>query len=54
MATVQVRYIVHDVDPAIEFYMAQLGFTREMHPAPRRQIELFEPSLREARLDARH
>jgi len=34
MATVQVRYIVHDVDAAIEFYTAQLGFTLEMHPAP--------------------
>ncbi|HEX3234388.1 MAG TPA: VOC family protein [Gemmatimonadales bacterium] len=34
MATVQVRYIVHDVDAAIEFYTKQLGFTLEMHPAP--------------------
>lgn len=34
MATVQVRYIVHDVDAAIEFYTAQLGFTLVMHPAP--------------------
>jgi catechol 2,3-dioxygenase-like lactoylglutathione lyase family enzyme len=34
MATVQVRYIVHDVDAAIAFYTAQLGFTLEMHPAP--------------------
>jgi catechol 2,3-dioxygenase-like lactoylglutathione lyase family enzyme len=34
MATVQVRYIVHDVDRAIEFYTAQLGFKLEMHPAP--------------------
>jgi catechol 2,3-dioxygenase-like lactoylglutathione lyase family enzyme len=34
MATVQVRYIVHDVDAAIEFYVRQLGFTLEMHPAP--------------------
>jgi catechol 2,3-dioxygenase-like lactoylglutathione lyase family enzyme len=34
MATVQARYIVHDVDAAIEFYTRQLGFTLEMHPAP--------------------
>src|SRR5512146_1497620 len=34
MATVQVRYIVHDVDAAIDFYTRQLGFTLVMHPAP--------------------
>jgi catechol 2,3-dioxygenase-like lactoylglutathione lyase family enzyme len=34
MATVQVRYIVYDVDAAIEFYTTQLGFRLEMHPAP--------------------
>jgi catechol 2,3-dioxygenase-like lactoylglutathione lyase family enzyme len=34
MATVQVRYIVHDVDAAITFYTGQLGFKLEMHPAP--------------------
>jgi catechol 2,3-dioxygenase-like lactoylglutathione lyase family enzyme len=34
MATVQVRYIVHDVDAAIQFYTAQLGFRLDMHPAP--------------------
>ena len=34
MATVQVRYIVHDVDAAISFYTEQLGFKLEMHPAP--------------------
>jgi catechol 2,3-dioxygenase-like lactoylglutathione lyase family enzyme len=34
MATVSVRYIVHDVDAAIEFYTQQLGFTEVMHPAP--------------------
>jgi len=34
MATVQVRYIVHDVDAAIAFYTEQLGFRLEMHPAP--------------------
>ncbi len=33
MATVQVRYIVRDVDAAIAFYTQQLGFTLEMHPA---------------------
>lgn len=34
MATVQVRYIVHDVDASIAFYTRQLGFRLEMHPAP--------------------
>jgi catechol 2,3-dioxygenase-like lactoylglutathione lyase family enzyme len=34
MATVQVRYIVNDVDAAIAFYCTQLGFREEMHPAP--------------------
>ncbi len=34
MATVQVRYIVHDVDAAIPFYTGLLGFELEMHPAP--------------------
>jgi catechol 2,3-dioxygenase-like lactoylglutathione lyase family enzyme len=34
MATVSVRYIVHDVGAAIEFYTQQLGFTEVMHPAP--------------------
>ena len=34
MATVQVRYIVHDVDAAIAFYTKELGFKLEMHPAP--------------------
>jgi catechol 2,3-dioxygenase-like lactoylglutathione lyase family enzyme len=34
MATVSVRYIVHDVDDAIRFYCDQLGFTEVMHPAP--------------------
>jgi catechol 2,3-dioxygenase-like lactoylglutathione lyase family enzyme len=34
MPTVQVRYIVHDVDAAIEFYVNQLGFRLQMHPAP--------------------
>ena len=33
MAAVQVRYIVNDVDAAIEFYRAHLGFSVEMHPA---------------------
>ena len=32
--TVQVRYIVNDVDAAIAFYCGQLGFTEVMHPAP--------------------
>ena len=34
MATVSVRYIVHDVDAAIGFYRDQLGFEVELHPAP--------------------
>ncbi len=34
MATVSVRYIVNDVDAAIEFYCGNLGFTEVMHPAP--------------------
>ena len=34
MATVQVRYIVNDVDAAIAFYTQQLGFKLEMRPAP--------------------
>ena len=34
MATVSVRYIVDDVDAAIEFYCSRLGFTEVMHPAP--------------------
>ncbi len=34
MATVQVRYIVDDVDAAIAFYTQQLGFHMDMHPAP--------------------
>jgi catechol 2,3-dioxygenase-like lactoylglutathione lyase family enzyme len=34
MATVQVRYIVDDVDAAIDFYCEHLGFHEVMHPAP--------------------
>jgi catechol 2,3-dioxygenase-like lactoylglutathione lyase family enzyme len=34
LATVSVRYIVHDVDAAISFYTRHLGFREEMHPAP--------------------
>ena len=34
MATVQVRYIVRDVDAAIAFYCRHLGFHEVMHPAP--------------------
>lgn len=34
MPSVQVRYIVHDVDAAIAFYTTHLGFTLVMHPAP--------------------
>ena len=34
MASVQVRYIVNDVDAAISFYRDALGFALVMHPAP--------------------
>ncbi len=33
MATVQVRYIVYDVEAAIAFYTENLGFHLDMHPA---------------------
>lgn len=32
MATVSVRYIVRNVEKAIDFYCRQLGFREEMHP----------------------
>jgi catechol 2,3-dioxygenase-like lactoylglutathione lyase family enzyme len=34
MPTVQVRYIVHDIDAAIDFYVRHLGFKLDMRPAP--------------------
>lgn len=34
MPKVSVRYIVDDVDAAIDFYCRQLGFNEDMHPAP--------------------
>lgn len=34
MPKVSVRYIVDDVDAAIDFYCNQLGFNEDMHPAP--------------------
>jgi catechol 2,3-dioxygenase-like lactoylglutathione lyase family enzyme len=34
MSTVTVRYIVDDVDAALEFYRRHLGFAELMHPAP--------------------
>ena len=34
MATVQVRYIVDDIDAAIDFYTKRLQFTLNMRPAP--------------------
>jgi catechol 2,3-dioxygenase-like lactoylglutathione lyase family enzyme len=34
MASVQVRYIVIDVDAAIDFYREHFGFREVMHPAP--------------------
>lgn len=34
MATVSVRYIVHDVEAARRFYVDRLRFTEAMHPAP--------------------
>jgi len=34
MASIQIRYIVYDVDAAIAFYTKYLGFKLDMHPAP--------------------
>lgn len=34
MSTVQVRYIVTDMDAAIAFYTKHLGFHEDMYPAP--------------------
>jgi catechol 2,3-dioxygenase-like lactoylglutathione lyase family enzyme len=34
MATVSVRYIVDDLEAAIDFYCTHLGFHVDMHPAP--------------------
>jgi catechol 2,3-dioxygenase-like lactoylglutathione lyase family enzyme len=34
VATVGIRYIVEDVDAAIDFYCGRLGFHEDMHPAP--------------------
>jgi catechol 2,3-dioxygenase-like lactoylglutathione lyase family enzyme len=34
MATVQIRYIVNDIDAAILFYTKHLGFKEVMHPSP--------------------
>jgi len=34
MATVNVRYFVNDVNEAISFYTAHLGFVVERQPAP--------------------
>lgn len=34
MVTVSVRYIVNDVDAAINFYRDHLAFTLVLHPAP--------------------
>ena len=34
MSAVSVRYIVNDVDAAIDFYTQHLGFNVDMHPAP--------------------
>ncbi len=34
MTTVSVRYIVNEVDAAIDFYTKYLGFNVDMHPAP--------------------
>jgi catechol 2,3-dioxygenase-like lactoylglutathione lyase family enzyme len=34
VATVSVRYIVNEIDTAIDFYCGQLGFREDMHPAP--------------------
>jgi catechol 2,3-dioxygenase-like lactoylglutathione lyase family enzyme len=34
MATTSIRYIVNDVDAAIDFYCRQLDCHEDMHPAP--------------------
>lgn len=34
MASVRIRYIVEDVEDAVEFYTTVLGFEVEMNPAP--------------------
>ena len=34
MGQVKVRYIVHDVEQAVEFYTSLLGFDVKMNPAP--------------------
>lgn len=34
MSTASVRYIVDDVDAAIDFYFGRLGFEQKMHPDP--------------------
>ncbi len=34
MTAASVRYIVHDVDTAVEFYRDRLGFEVDMHPSP--------------------
>ena len=34
MASVQVRYIVNDLDAAVAFYSEHLGFAEVMHPSP--------------------
>jgi catechol 2,3-dioxygenase-like lactoylglutathione lyase family enzyme len=34
MSTASVRYIVDDVDAAIDFYCRELGFEQQMHPDP--------------------
>jgi catechol 2,3-dioxygenase-like lactoylglutathione lyase family enzyme len=34
VSTVSVRYIVDDVDAAIDFYTGRLGFREQMHPDP--------------------
>ena len=34
MSTTSIRYIVDDVDAAIEFYRGRLGFELQMHPDP--------------------
>lgn len=34
MSPVSVRYIVDEVDPAVDFYAQRLGFTVDIHPGP--------------------
>jgi catechol 2,3-dioxygenase-like lactoylglutathione lyase family enzyme len=54
MATVSVRYIVDDVDAAIDFYIRRLDFTEVMHPAPTfAMLRQADPARRSIRQSSR-